>query len=145
MSMKDALKKAGLSSTKSHNERDQKATKNKTKVEQHQEKRNYCEVCDTTQPDVERFKHKSPRVEAEWICSNCADKNEILDQFRMTNQSDFSKTGRYRRYYGPTQDFGTGKDWKAKAKRPDGTRPKKSKKVDPKFTVDDDGEKNFNC
>ena len=33
------------------------------------------------------------------------DKNEILDQFRLTNQSDFARTGRYRRYYGPIKDF----------------------------------------
>ena len=145
MSMKDALLKAGLKSSKVENERKQKITKDKTKVEKHQEKRNFCEVCEAIHPDVERFKHKNPRIDAQWICVNCADKNEIHDKFRVTHQSDFSKQGRYQRFYGPTEQIG-GNEWKAKAKRPDASKPQKTKsKSAPKYIVDDDGEKNFNC
>ncbi len=105
MSLKEALLKAGFQSSKIENERVRKVKKEKTKTEKHQEHRNFCEVCETIQPDVERFKHRNPRIDAEWICANCADKNDILDQFRLTNQSDFARSGRYRRFYGPMKDF----------------------------------------
>jgi len=141
MSLKDALLKAGLSSATTQNERKQKV---KTKVEAHQEKRNFCEVCETTQPDVERFVHKNHRVEVEWICLNCADKNEIHDKFRKTAQSDFNRLGRYQRFYGPTEKIG-GSEWTAKGGKGKGQKSSNEKKAEPKFTVDDDGEKNFNC
>ena len=105
MSLKDALLKAGLKSSKTHNHRDKKLKKEKAKTEIHQEHRNFCEVCELVQPDVELFKHRMPTVDAEWICANCADKSQILDEFRLTNQSEFSKSGRYRRFYGPMKDF----------------------------------------
>ena len=44
-----------------------KYKKDVTKVEKFQGKRNFCEVCDTTQPDVERFKHKNSRKDTKWI------------------------------------------------------------------------------
>ncbi len=110
MSLKDALQKAGLRSTKTENERQRKLAKEKTKTERHQERRNFCEVCECIQPDVERFKHRNPRIDAEWICVNCADKNEILDDFRLTGQSEFSRTARYRRYYGHTRNLDAEKD-----------------------------------
>jgi RNase P subunit RPR2 len=141
MSLKDALLKAGLSSATTQNERKQKV---KTKVEAHQEKRNFCEVCETTQPDVERFVHKNHRVEVEWICLNCADKNEIHDKFRKTAQSDFNRQGRYQRFYGPTEKIG-GSEWTAKGGKAKGQKSPNEKKAEPKYTVDDDGEKNFNC
>lgn len=145
MSLKDALLKAGLKSSKVENERQSKYKSDKTKVEKHQEKRDFCEVCETIHPDVERFKHRNPRVDAQWICVNCADKNEIHDKFRVTHQSDFAKQGRYQRFYGPTEQIG-GNEWKAKPKKPGQQRVEKPKKQGSrKFIVDDDGEKNFNC
>ncbi len=144
-SMKDALKKAGFATAKAENERQKKFVKEKTKTEKQQEHRNYCEVCDTTQPDVERFNHRNARIDAEWICSNCADKNEILDQFRFTNQSDSARSGRYRRYYGPIKDF-------SKEPTPprrnlvsgNGNRmPAQSKKKSKPMSIEDE-DKNFN-
>lgn len=102
MSLKDALLKAGLKPTKAENERQRKPKKVKTKREVHQETRNYCEVCNAIYPDVEKYLHKKPTLDARWICVNCADKNEIHDQFRVTAQSEFSKTNRFKRFYGPT-------------------------------------------
>lgn len=163
MSIKDALQKAGYQSSKTQNERKRKLHKEKTKVEKHQERRNFCEVCETIQPDVELFKHRNPRIDAEWICSNCADKNEILDDFRKTQQSDSARNGRYRRYYGHTRDLSK-EDKKIHAdnrRRPNykHDRDKKrnpgnhrndrnqnrSKKPRSKYTIDENGEKNFNC
>jgi len=144
MSMKDALLKAGLSSTKVANERQAKYKTDKTKVEKHQEKRDFCEVCEAVHPDVERFKHKNPRVDAQWICVNCADKNEIHDKFRVTFQSDFCKQGRYQRFYGPTEKVG-GNEWSAKAGKPKFQNETKEEKKARQFTLDEDGEKNFNC
>ncbi len=165
MSLKDALMKAGFQSTKTQNERQRKLKKEKTKVEKHQEHRNFCEVCECVQPDVERFKHRNPRIDAEWICSNCADKNEILDDFRLTNQSDFSRNGRYRRYYGHTKDFSkeqnkVQKDERRKPKykhdkfatkspgnqRSDNRGRNGNRRGTKKnYTIDENGEKNFNC
>jgi len=141
-SMKDALLKVGIQTTKTKNERKFKATKDQVQSEKHQQHRNHCEVCDFIQPDVERFKHNNPLVDAEWICSNCADKSEILDSFRITNQSDHALKGSYRRQYGHTKDF-TGKGDINKVKKP--ARQTEKKKEASKFKVDDDGEKNFNC
>lgn len=145
MSLKDALLKAGLSSSKIENERKQKLNKDRTKTEKHQEKRNFCEVCETTQPDVERFKHKSPRVDAQWICVNCADKNEIHDKFRVTAQSDFARQGRYQRFYGPTEKV-SGTEWCAKAPKARYEKPKSEepKKIVDDLDLDDDGDVNFN-
>lgn len=145
MSLKDALLKAGLKSSKVENERKTKYKKDKTKVEKHQEKRDFCEVCETIQPDVEKFHHRNPRVDATWICVNCADKNEIHDKFRKTAQSDFNKQGRYQRFYGPTEKIG-GSEWNAKAgKGPRPQRQEKKPKQERKYIIDEDGEKNFNC
>lgn len=105
-SLKDALLKAGLKSSKTENMRENLGPKKqRKKSELHQQERNFCEVCQLIQPDVERFKHKNPTVDAEWICAACADKEEILDQFRITQQSEFSKAKRYRREFGATKDF----------------------------------------
>lgn len=144
MSLKDALLKAGLSSSKVQNDRKAKLKKDKTKVEKHQEKRDYCEVCDTTQPDVERFKHRNARVDAQWMCVNCADKNEIHDKFRVTAQSDFARQGRYQRFYGPTEKI-SGTEWQAKPTKAKAEAQKSSVKQERKYVLDEDGEKNFNC
>ena len=54
MSLKDALLKAGLQATKSQNERETVPKKKMKTSEKHQVTRNFCEVCDLIQPDVER-------------------------------------------------------------------------------------------
>lgn len=128
MSLKQALLKAGLKSSKTENMREQKPKKEKTKIEKHQEHRNFCEVCECIQPDVELFKHRNRLITAEWICVNCADKNEILDEFRVTQQSEFSRTKRYRRYYGPMKDFSKTKSFGPKNREASGNR---SPKTDP--------------
>ena len=105
MSLKEALLKAGFKSSKLENEREPKKIKDLKKSELHQRERNFCEICQTIQPDVERFIHKNALIDAQWICANCADKAEILDDFRVTHQSEFAIKGRYRRQYGPTKKF----------------------------------------
>ena len=153
MSLKDALLKAGFHSSKIENERVRKPKNEKTKVEKHQEQRNFCEVCETTQPDVELFKHRHPRIDAEWICLNCADKNEILDDFRKTAQSDHSKNRMYRRFYGHTRDF-TKEQYNVKKDSRSGGKPhlrdskkkfNNKKRSKPRYIIDEKGEKNFNC
>lgn len=149
MSLKDALAKAGLKTTKSENERQYKPKKEVAKVERHQETRIFCEVCETTQQDVERYKHKNRLIDAEWICVNCADKNSIHDDFRLTQQSHASKNKSFKRFYGPTQDFS--KETIAKGKS-NNLRPKFQNKKRPQdrerkknYVLDEKGEKNFNC
>lgn len=160
MSLKDALLKAGFNSTKKENDRKPKRKKELTKTEKHQQHRNFCEVCECIHPDVERFRHRMPTVDAEWICVNCADKNEILDQFRVTNQSDFARSNRYQRFYGPTKDFSKeglperkpnnrGPKNRTDRNRADGNRSGNrdrnfNKKRSPNNRQDRDGNKNFN-
>ncbi len=138
MSMKDALLKAGLKSSRTQNDREKIAKKDIKDSVRHQETRNFCEVCELIQPDVEKFNHKNPTVDAEWICTACADREQIHDQFRLTNQSDFSKSKRYRREFGPTQEF------KKNPTKGDGIK-KSQRQQESKYNVDDDGNKNFNC
>lgn len=102
-SMKDALIKAGFKPKQAENERHKRAHWEKVKKSVvHQEQRNYCEVCDSVQPDVERYKHRNPTVTAQWICVSCADKNLIDDKYRVTAQSDFSIKKLFKREYGMT-------------------------------------------
>ncbi len=102
-SMKDALMKAGFKPKKSENERQKRAHWDKVKKSVvHQEQRNYCEVCESIQPDVEKYKHRNPTITAHWICVSCADKNLIDDKFRVTSQSDFSIKKLFKREYGKT-------------------------------------------
>lgn len=145
MSLKDAMLKAGLKSSKTENMRKSTITRDKKKIEKHQEARNFCEVCELIQPDVERYVHKNPTVDAEWICAACADNEQIHDQFRVTNQSEFAKGKRFRREFGPTKDFSDNASFK---KKPNHRSPAKKKEQTPKeaeYNLDDDGEKNFNC
>lgn len=137
MSLKDALLKAGLQQTKSPNERDHKPKKEVKKIEVHQATRNFCEVCQLIQPDVERFAHKNPTIDADWICTRCADKAEIHDQFRRTHQSDAAKRKTYRREFGPTQVF-------SNDPKKAGLKPSEVQK-ESRYKVNEDGEKNFNC
>lgn len=145
--LKEALLKAGLKGTKVENERRATYKKDITKTEKHQMNRNFCEKCETTQPDVERFKHKNYSIDAQWMCVNCADIAQIHDDCRLTFQSDFSKQNRYIRRYGPTKVFEGQQDLR-KAPKPMKTQNKDEKKPssqENKFSLDDDGEKNFNC
>lgn len=136
MSLKDAMLKAGLKSTKSQNEREKVSPKKVKKIESHQETRNFCEVCQLIQPDVEKYKHKNPTVDAEWICVCCADRAEIHDQFRVTHQSDSAKKRTFRREFGPTQKF-------SNTHKP--TMKKSERQKEANYNVSDKGEKNFNC
>lgn len=153
MSLKDALAKAGIKSTKAENDRKFKKAKNKS--EKFQETRIFCEICETTQQDVERYRHNNALIDAEWICSNCADKSSIHDDCRQTQQSTAARTGSFRRYYGPLKVFAKEGDknsrpqnsnYKGKNPRSNSnsgnSKPEAKKK---KFIIDDDGEKNFNC
>ncbi|OUR97856.1 hypothetical protein A9Q84_06565 [Halobacteriovorax marinus] len=145
MSLKDAMMKAGLKSSKTQNMRKAVTTRDKKKIEKHQEIRNFCEVCQLIQPDVERYVHKNPTVDAEWICAACADKEEIHDQFRMTNQSEFAKGRRFRREFGPTKDFSDNSSTNKKSSHRSPVKKKEEVYKEADFSVDDDGEKNFNC
>ena len=117
-SLKDALLKAGLKGTKNENDRNKLQWKDASKSVKHQQQRNYCEVCHTVQPDVERYKHRNPTIDAQWICSACADRNQIPDETRVTNQSDFALKGMFRREFGPTKKFN--KVENEHRKKPDG-------------------------
>lgn len=153
MSLKDALEKAGIKTKKSENQRKYKPKKEVAKVERHQETRIFCEVCEATQQDVERYKHKNRLIDAEWICVNCADKNSIHDDFRLTEQSHASKNRSFKRFYGPTKDFAKEKMIAGKSNsnnlRPGFQKDKRSQQDERErkknYTVDDKGEKNFNC
>ena len=60
-SMKDALIKAGFTPKKGENEREKRKQWDKVKKSViHQEQRNFCEVCESIQPDVEHYKHRKP-------------------------------------------------------------------------------------
>ena len=150
MSIKDALLKAGFQSTKIQNERKSIPKHLKKNIEKHQEHRNFCEVCELIQPDVERFKHRMPHIDAEWICLNCADKEQVPDQFRVTAQSDASRLKQYRRFYGATKDFSAEPGQRSKhqpiSKKPTARVQVKAHNYDvvDEDDVDDFGEKNFN-
>ncbi|HXH75060.1 MAG TPA: hypothetical protein VNJ08_08855, partial [Bacteriovoracaceae bacterium] len=66
------------------------------------EQRNFCEECKSVKPDVERYVHRNPTTEAEWICVRCADRLKIADTCRKTAQSDTSIKKMFRREHGAT-------------------------------------------
>ncbi len=114
-SLKDALMKAGVKTSKMENMRPKVSPtpnnkgqpvigKEKREILKHQEQRNFCEVCEQICPDVEFYKHKNPTIDAEWICLRCADRNSIPDKFRTSAQSDVAKKGMFRREFGETLD-----------------------------------------
>ncbi len=106
-SLKDALEKAGLKSSKQKNERKRKPKGNRrpTAIEKHQRQRNFCDCCEKTAPDVEFYKHNNSSLQATWLCIVCADKHLIPDEKRQSNQSDFAMRGTFRRGYGRTKQF----------------------------------------
>lgn len=103
--LKDALAQKGFRPTKMENERKSAKGRERSNTEKHQMARNFCEHCNTTQPDVERYKHRNPTTDAHWICVRCADELMINDDCRATNQSDFAKRGMFSRRFGATKDF----------------------------------------
>lgn len=116
-SLKDALMKAGFQSAKSENHRESSKGRERKASEKHQHARNFCEHCNSHQPDVEKYKHHNPTTEAEWICVACADKLMISDDCRVTNQSNFSKQGNFTRYFGHTKQFSKHSDSSARPQR----------------------------
>lgn len=104
-SLKDQLMQAGFRSEKMENHRESAKGRERKQAEKHQTTRNFCEHCSLIHPDVERYKHRNPTTEAEWICLGCVDKLMIDDKFRVTQQSDVSKKGMFRRFFGATKDF----------------------------------------
>lgn len=103
--LKDALAQKGFRPTKMENERKSAKGRVRSSSEKHQMARNFCEQCNTTQPDVERYKHRNPTTDAQWICVPCADELMINDDCRATHQSDFAKKGTFKRQFGATKDF----------------------------------------
>lgn len=110
--MKDAFQKAGLNPTVFET----KDEKRQTATQTHQKKTGsnnvnsdqiqiFCENCSATAPDVERYEHRSHRVQGCWLCVKCADQNEIDDSLRKTAQSTHSKQRMFKRSYGRTNRF----------------------------------------
>ena len=104
-SLKDALLKAGLRSSKQANERTKIKGRQERSSEKHQKTRTFCEICATDHADVEHYKHRNPTIDAQWICLSCADKNMIDDKFRVTRQSELSLKKNFKRFYGATRVF----------------------------------------
>ncbi len=104
-SLKDALEKAGLKTSKPKNERKRKLKRSSrpTEIEKHQQQRNFCDCCEKTAPDVEFYKHNNSSIGTNWLCIVCADKHFIPDEVRQSNQSDFAMRGTFRRRYGRTK------------------------------------------
>lgn len=67
--------------------------------------RSFCEACERPAPDVELYNHLNKVIRAKWMCTRCADRFAIHDDFRRTAQSDFSKRRAFRREYGPTHSW----------------------------------------
>lgn len=107
--LKDQLEKLGLrptwneNSEKNYNEQERKP---KPKlITPSQGSRNHCESCDKIAPDVEFYDHQNKVLRAKWLCTRCADRFAIHDDFRRSAQSDFSKKRAFRREYGPTHSW----------------------------------------
>ena len=64
-----------------------------------------CEHCDNPTPDVEYYRHNNKLLTKRWLCIKCADEFKISDEVRETNQSSYSKTGRFTRMWGKTKKF----------------------------------------
>lgn len=105
ISLKDALEKAGIKSSKRENERPKVEKAKVTETTKHQQIHDFCDSCERGMPDVEFYKHNNPCVDAKWLCLSCADKHSISDECRQTNQSEYAKRGIFRREYGPTKKF----------------------------------------
>jgi hypothetical protein len=96
-SLKEALLKVGIKPINQENIR----KKPQTKKEGHQQFRNFCEHCSNICPDVEKYNHSNRLLEKKfWLCIKCADDFKVLDEQRMTNQSESARKGLFRRYFG---------------------------------------------
>lgn len=106
-SLKDALEKAGLKSSKPKSGHTIKPKKKErpSAIEKHHQHRDLCDCCQKTAPDVEFYKHNNSSIRANWLCIVCADKYFIPDEARQSNQSDFAMRGTFRRRYGRTKKF----------------------------------------
>jgi hypothetical protein len=106
-SLKDALEKAGLKTSKPDNvsKKKPKSIDTLKASEKHQQQCNFCDCCKKTAPDVEFYKHNNQSLQANWLCIVCADKHFIPDEARQSNQSDFAMRGTFRRRYGRTKIF----------------------------------------
>ncbi len=107
-SLKDALEKAGIKSSKHENKSKKKMPKRSgplKEIEKHQQQNNFCDCCNKVAPDVEFYKHRNQSLQAQWLCIVCADRNLIPDDARQSHQSDFAMRGTFRRCYGRTKIF----------------------------------------
>jgi len=125
-SLRDQLMEAGFRSNKMENHRESTRGREKKQAEKHQTTRNFCEHCSLVHPDVELYKHRMPTTEAEWMCLSCVDKLMIDDRFRKTRQSDVSKKGMFRRYFGATKDFDREENTSRKSSHRNGNSNKSS-------------------
>ncbi|MDO8644233.1 MAG: hypothetical protein Q7S00_04605 [bacterium] len=67
--------------------------------------RTECELCKKAEPDVEYYEHNKKSLSVKWLCVNCADNQNILDDCRQTVQSEQAMRKMFRRRYGPTKVF----------------------------------------
>lgn len=67
--------------------------------------RTECEACRKSAPDVEYYEHSKKSLAAKWLCIQCADGENILDDCRQTVQSEQAMKGHFQRRYGPTKVF----------------------------------------
>lgn len=111
-SLKDALLKAGIvSKEKVERDRVREKQEKMKHVGPRQEgvhahhMRTDCGLCNRNSPDVEFYEHTNRSITAKWLCIPCADKAWINDECRQTNQSSQSRSGRFRREFGPTKKF----------------------------------------
>lgn len=82
-----------------------KAPKKEFKKYDEHQIRTICEVCNNTTPDVEYYRHNNRLIVKRWLCIKCADDAKIADDLRETNQSSYSRTGRFHRMWGKTKQF----------------------------------------
>ncbi len=80
------------------------ATPTPKKIHEHHI-RTDCESCRRTGPDVEHYEHSNRLLLVKWLCVKCADSHNIPDQTRQTRQSQFARSGLFRREYGATKIF----------------------------------------
>lgn len=106
-SLKDALQKAGFTSTDQNKVVERKPRKAPQKgagIEADaQSMRNQCELCNKFTSDVEHYQHNNRLVVKQWLCLKCADTNKINDDLRTTAQSTQARSGRFLREYGHTK------------------------------------------
>ncbi len=116
-SLEDALKKAGLvkggggakgtTSPKIEGKPEQKKNfsppaRAKKKHDHHHAQKTRCDSCQNFSPDVEYYEHRSQLVPVKWLCLICADRNQIPDETRKTEQSDNARNKLFRREFGRT-------------------------------------------